>query len=124
VLHYCPLDGGLSGSSPVDAPVGLAVDPVTDLLYCGSLGQEAHVVALDLGGLRAGGGGAPPTRRLVFTPPQLLHPAGLAVWAVTLFVLEQKLSALMAFDARSGRFLGDRIRDLPDVPEALVVSDC
>ena len=124
VLHYCPADGPLTGMTPVTAPVGLTVDPDTDLLYCGSLDKEAHVVALDLGGLRAGGGGAPLARRRVFTHPQLLHPAGLVVWDGTLFVLEQHSRALMAFDARNGRYLGERIHALPDVPEALLVSDC
>ena len=57
-----------------------------------------------------------------FIHERLVHPAGLLVHGGLLYVLEQRSRALLTFDVDTGNLTGALLRDLPDVPEGLLLS--
>ena len=65
----------------------------------------------------------PLERKLAIRHKHMAHPAGLELYGDELLVLEQKSRSLLRFDARSGRFLGVALANLPDDPEQLLVVD-
>ena len=57
-----------------------------------------------------------------YTHSRLVHPAGLLVHGGIIYVLEQSMRALLAFDLATTNFTGTLLRDLPDIPEGLLLS--
>ena len=57
-----------------------------------------------------------------FIHERLVHPAGLLVHGGLLYVLEQRSRALLTFGVDTGNLTGALLRDLPDVPEGLLLS--
>lgn len=101
----------------VDSPIGLAYSPRHELVFVSSKKKhrEGMVVAIDRHTLRE-------TRK--YTTDKMTHPTGLAVHDDVLYVAEQYLNRVFAFDIASAENVGKIIPKLPGEIEQLMLSDC
>lgn len=101
----------------VDSPIGLAYSPRHELVFVSSKKKhrEGMVMAIDRHTLRE-------ARK--YTTDKMTHPTGLAVHDDVLYVAEQYLNRVFAFDIASAENLGKIIPKLPGEIEQLMLSNC
>jgi hypothetical protein len=102
-----------------DDCIGVVYDTATDTLFAGSNGDDAIYqfnVYPNLTKVRTFGGEDDGSG--------LAHPAGLAVYAGSLFVNSQDTNSILKYNITSGAFVGAILTDAPDKLEALILSPC
>lgn len=109
--------GLISEIIPVEKPIGLFYDRHTDIVYIGSKSKKfgGAVYALDGLNLQVLG---------VFTLKDMDHPTGLTVHGDVLYVCDQSMNSILAFDTKTQEYLDTVVREMPDKVEQIVLSDC
>ena len=102
---------------PVDAPVGVHFSPAHNLVFIGSKVKhwDGSVAAFDRRTMR---------RVQTFKTTKMTHPTGLAVWGDVLYIGEQDLNRIYAFDITTGMEMGKVIDKLPGQIEQILLVDC
>jgi len=109
-------DGSIFKVLKVDTPIGLFMDHPSGTLYVGSnakAGSFVYAYSAENWKLLQ-----------VYQDINLQHPAGIAVYNDTLYVVSQTNRILVSFDVPTGRFREVVIPNFPDDPEQLLISPC
>ncbi|KAJ1432271.1 hypothetical protein B484DRAFT_395063 [Ochromonadaceae sp. CCMP2298] len=102
---------------PVQNPIGLHYEPELGLVFvsCKVKHKQGHVLAI-----------SQKTHEVVRTyhSKKMQHPTGMVVYQGTLFVTNQKLREIVAFNVHTGKFKGVIVKKLPGAAEQLTLSPC
>jgi outer membrane protein assembly factor BamB len=113
-----PLNTGLATNIVViKSPIGLYYDIQSNLVFVGS--KEKHwggaVYAVDPNYLKV---------VRTYTTNRMNHPSGIVVYDNVLYVAEQILGAIFAFNVQTGSFIRRIVKNTPGQIEQLALSSC
>jgi YVTN family beta-propeller protein len=101
----------------VETPIGLHYNEENDLVFVSSKGEKnmGLVYAIAVG-----------AKKIVrqYKSKKMTHPTGMTSHRTTLYVANQKLGQIVAFNIHSGRFLKVVVDDMPLGIEKILISDC
>jgi hypothetical protein len=117
-IAIVPLQTGLvTNIVVIRSPIGLFYDKASNLVFVGS--KQKHwsgaVYAID-----------PLYLKVVrtYTTNRMNHPSGIVAHDNVLYVAEQILGVIFAFNVQTGAFLGKIVKNTPGQIEQLALSDC